>query len=293
MPDATNSRKEQPSTYFVQDRSSEDEMTRLQIQDEMLTASMGGVLPEQPDPERLQSVLDVGCGTGGWLLETAKAYPGIARLVGVDVSKRMIDYARAQADAHQLGDRVEFHVMDAVSALEFPDQSFELVNQRLGASFVRTWEWPKILSEYRRVCQPGGIIRVTEADFLAGSSSQAFKDLNQFFLQAYHQSGRYFTPDGNSIVSHLARIFAQYVTAHVQTRAYTLEYRAGTLAGQQFVENQKKIFRTALPFLHKWVRVPDNYEELYQQMLVEMQQADFVASWELLTVWGTNGNSER
>lgn len=286
MPESTNPRQEHPSAYFVQDRSSEDEMTRLQIQDEMLTTSMGGVLPEQPDPGRFQSVLDVGCGTGGWLIETAKAYPNMSHLVGVDVSKRMIDYARAQAEAQHVSDRMEFRVMDALRMLEFPDHSFDLVNQRLGASFLRTWEWPKILSEYRRVSQPDGVIRVTEADFLAGTSSPAFEQLNQLFLEAYHQSGRYYTPDGNAVISQLARILYQHTDTAVQTRSYILEYRSGTPEGLQFVENQKRIFRTALPFLRKWLRVPANYDEIYQQMLTEMQEPNFVASWELLTAWG-------
>src|SRR5260221_14733769 len=97
MSTPTDPRQEHPSTYFVQDRSSEEEMTRLQIQDQMLTTSMGGVLPEQSDPTIFKRVLDVGCGTGGWLIEAARTYPTMTRLVGVDVRKKMIDYARAQA----------------------------------------------------------------------------------------------------------------------------------------------------------------------------------------------------
>src|SRR6266568_6555358 len=91
-------RREHPSTYFVQDRSNLDEMTRLHIQDTMLNTGMGGALPEQPDPTIFQRVLDVGCGTGDWLIEAAKTYPNLSSLVGVDISGKMLDYARTQAE---------------------------------------------------------------------------------------------------------------------------------------------------------------------------------------------------
>src|SRR5258708_15848139 len=86
MPISPEPKREQPSTYFVQDRSNQEELDRLQIQDHMLTASMGGVLPEQPDPTAFQRVLDVGCGTGDWLIELAKTTPTCPSLVGVDAT---------------------------------------------------------------------------------------------------------------------------------------------------------------------------------------------------------------
>lgn len=280
-------RREAPSTYFVQDKSNQNEMIRLQIQDQLLTASMGGVLTEQPDPTQFQRVLDVGCGTGNWLIDTAKAYPSIARLVGVDISEKMVEYARAQAEAHHVADRVEFRAMDAMLILEFPAGYFDLVNQRFGASFIRTWEWQKLLGEYQRVSKPGGTIRITEADFLAGTSSPAFSQLNDLFLQACYQSGRYFTAKGDAVTSQLAQLMEAHGVQHVQTRPYMLDFHAGTPEGQDFINNQKLIYQTALPFLRKWTHVPDNYEEIYQQMLKEMQQPDFVATWYLLTAWGT------
>src|SRR6266851_2530638 len=156
--------REHPSTYFIQDRSNRDELRRLALQDQLITTSMGGVLPVQAEPERLRQVLDVGCGTGGWLIEVAKAYPNTSLLIGADVSKYLVDYAREQAKVQQLSARVEFHVMDALRMLEFPSNFFDLVNLRFAIGYMRTWDWPKLLQEFQRVARPGGIIRLTESE---------------------------------------------------------------------------------------------------------------------------------
>ncbi len=286
MSNPTDPRREHPSTYFVQDRSNEEELTRLQLQDQMITAGMGGVLPEQLDPAIFQRVLDVGCGTGGWLIETARSYPAMSLLVGVDVSSRMIEYARTQAEAQQVSDRVQFRAMDALRMLEFPTDHFNLVNQRFGSGYLRKWDWPKLLHEFQRVTRPGGIIRVTEADIIFESSSPALARLNDLSLQALSQAGHLFTPSWNGVTSELAHLLNQYGLQNVQTRAYTLHYRAGTAEGQHFYEDMRIGFRILVPFLRKWTRVPDNYEAIYQQMLSELQQPDFVATWHLLTAWG-------
>jgi ubiquinone/menaquinone biosynthesis C-methylase UbiE len=286
MTTPTDPRKEHPSTYFVQDRSNQEELTRLQLQDQMLTTGMGGVLPEQPDPTIFQRVLDVGCGTGGWLVETAKAYPSLSLLVGVDVSSKMLEYARSQAEAQQESRRVQFSTMDALRMLEFPADFFDLVNQRFGASYLRTWDWPKLLHEFQRVTRRGGVIRLTEGKIVFESNGPALTRLSELMLEAFYQAGHLFALDRNGITGELARLLRQYGLQNVQTRAHTLVYRAGTAEGQLFYEDMKRMFQTIVPFLRKWSRVPDDYETIYQQALTEMQQPDFVVTSGLLTTWG-------
>ena len=276
-------------TYFVADKSSEDELARLQSQDQLVTEGMGGVLPEQPDPSLFQRVLDVGCGTGGWLIETARTYPHMSLLVGVDISERMINYARAQAAAQQVGERVEFHTMDALRMLEFPDEYFDLVNERLGGSFLRTWDWPKLLQEFQRVARPHGVIRCSEAN-LPESNGPSLTQLFQVMLEAFYQAGHSFSATHDSGTKELVRLMQQHGIQNVKTQIHKTEYRAGTLAGRLFSEDMQRVFRVALPFFQKWTRVPDNYQELYQQALKEMQQPDFVARGTMLTAWGTKGN---
>lgn len=285
MANPTEPRREHPSTYFVQDRSSEDELSRLRIQDQTLTASMGGVLPETPDPSNFRRVLDVGCGSGSWVIEAAQSYPNMS-LIGVDISRRMIEYARSQAAAQGVADRVEFHVMDALRMLEFPAGYFDLVNLRLSASFMRKSDWPKMLSELQRVTGPGGVIRVTESNIIHQSNSPAVTELYEMFQCALAQAGHLFEPETTGITAHLAPLLTQHGIQQVQTKVYSLEYQAGTSQGQEYCENLRYFFRTIRPFLQKWGCISENYDAIYTQALEEMQQSDFHSIWTLLTVWG-------
>ena len=279
--------KEHPSTYVVQDRSNEEELTRLHIQDQLLNTGMGGVLPEQEDLRRFKRVLDVGCGTGDWLISLAQQLPDASLLMGADVSLRMVQFARSQAQAAGLADRVEFQVMDALRMLEFPRKDFDLVNQRLGMSYLRTWDWPGLLQEYQRVTRLGGIIRITEGDLPTGNTP-AFNTLYELLISAAIQAGHFFFPERDGLIRALEPTMHQAGLLNLQTRAYQLEYRSGTTEGQYFAEDVKHTFRTFVPFLRKWTNFPREYESLYQQMVQEMQQPGFVATWRLLTVWGTN-----
>lgn len=293
MSTSNDPRREYHSNYFVYDRSNEEEHTRLNIQDQLITTSMGGVLPEQPDPSLFKRVVDVGCGTGGWLIEAAKTYPTMSLLVGVDVNSQLIAYAQAQAEAQQVSDRVQFHTMDALLALEFPQAYFDLVNLRFGWSFLCTWNWPKLLYEFQRVTRPGGVIRITESDMIVPSGSPALQRLLDLLFTAFWRSGHFFIEQGNGVTTELVRLLQEHGLQHVQTRAHTLRYRAGTPEGQSFYEDMKHVFRTTIPYIRKWTGLPDDYEAIYQQALIEMQQPGFEATWNLLTAWGNPSPSSK
>ncbi len=278
--------KEHPSTYIVQDRGDLDELARLELQDKMLTTAMGGVLPEVADPSSLRRILDVGCGTGGWLMETALAYPTIEKLFGADISGKMTAYTRLRAKGLGLGGRVEFQTMDALRLLEYPNASLDLVNQRLAVSWLRKWEWTKILHEYQRVTRTGGIIRITESSHLE-SNSPALTKLNNILLEAFYRSGRFFEVGNSGFTTELVRLMTQHGIEDIKSRIHALVFQGGTQAGQDFYEDVARGFRVALPFLRKYTHLPSDYEETYQQALKEIQQPDFTATWTLVTLWGT------
>ena len=277
-------KSERASTYFVQDRQNKDELVRVKYQDHMVTASMGGVLPEQPEPASFQRVLDVGCGTGGWILDAAQTYSTMS-FVGIDISSRMIDYARAEAESQHVSDQTEFHVMDALKTLEFPDASFDLVNLRLGVSYLRTWDWPCVLSELHRLTHPGGVVRLTDNDIMHQSNSPALTRLDEIATCALFRAGHLFSQEGDGLTSHLARLLKQYVGAQVQTRTYALEFQAGTPQGEAYYEDMARVFKTTLPFIQKWACAPADYDTIYQQALKEMRQSNFHVTWNYLTAW--------
>lgn len=292
MSEARHPHREYPSTYFVQNRSNE-ELTRLALQDNLLTAKMGGVLSEQPDPTVFRRVLDVGCGTGGWLIAAAEAYPNLSLLVGVDADSRVIEYARRQAEAHGVSDRVEFRTMDALLALDFPDSCFDLVNQRAALSFLRTWDWPHILGEYRRVARVDAVIRLTEADVVVETNSGALSELADLVVKASYQSGRLFTAEKSSVLQELPRLLSQQGFQNIQICDRIVEYCPGTEGFDLFVRDMQMLLRTARPFLSRWTHEPENYEDLCAEAFKDMQGADFVATWHYRTAWGINSPFSR
>ncbi len=250
-------KNENSSTYFVYDRRNPKELTRLAIQDHLITGRMGGVLAEQADPTVFRRVLDIGCGTGGWVIEAAQTYPEMS-LVGVDISQHMIKYARTQA--HQVNDRVEFYVMDVLGMLDFPAASFDLVNLRFGISFLRTWDWPRMLSGLLWATCPDGVVRVTESEVIIQSNSPALTQLCEMVQYAFFRAG--------------------------QTKTYAMEYRAGTAEGEAYCENLKLAFQMIRPFIQKWGNAAKDYEAIYRRALGEMCQPDFLATANMLTTWG-------
>ncbi len=287
-------RQQYASTYFVQDRSNQEEMTRLAVQDRMITSGMGGVLPEQPASSRFSRVLDVGCGTGGWLIELAKTSPETTRLFGIDANHYMLEYAREQAKAAQVYERIEFHTMDALLILEFPQQYFDLVNMRFATPFMRTWDWPKLLTELLRVTRPGGVIRFTEYERIT-SNCQALLLLLQMAGNAFYRAGHLFAEGQTGAtfsectigVAHdLERLLRQYGIQDVQTHRSAQECSSGSPGSESFAEDLRLGLRTIIPFLRKWGCLTDDYDTLYQEMLAAMQRPDYVAGWSLITAWG-------
>ncbi len=288
MSSESSPRREQSSTYFVQDRANKVERERVTLQDQMFTQMMGGVLPEQPDPTLFSRVLDVGCGTGYWLIEAARTYPTMTTLVGIDISARMVEYARMFAQEQGVSDRVKFSVMDSLRPLEFSPGSFDLLNHRMGWGYLRTWDWPNLLQEYRRITRPGGTIRISETAAFGETNSSAGTQLCTIGRDAFFNAGHLFANSADGLTGKLPEILHQQGLQNVQTRKVLMDQGTGSVMEESAKENTRLAFRNMLPFLQKWTKVPKDYDQIYQQAMKEIDQLDYTAEWEMVTVWGTN-----
>ncbi len=281
--------KDNPSTYFVHNQHDEAEMIRLLLQDQFITAGMGSVLAGLERPEAFQHVLDVACGPGGWVLETAALYPTM-QITGIDISWRMIEYARAQAQARRLARQVDFQVMDAMHPLQFSDNTFDLVNMRFASSFLHLKEWPVILNELLRVARPGGTVRVTESgsDQTGGptSNSPTYERMLSMLLCAGEKAGYGDHPQRWGVAHRLDELLTEAGCQQVQMRPYRLEFVAGTAAGESIYQDAMYMFQNTRPLIDTWGCGSTDYQELYQQMLVEMQQPGFHVFWNLSSAWG-------
>src|SRR5262249_25499041 len=159
-----------------------------------------------------------------------------------------------------------------------------------GMSWLRTWDWPKVLSEYKRVCRLGGIIRITEPSIMAQyQNGPALTQLNRLALEAGYRSGRLFTPAADGVTSALVEVLCDSGIEQVQSRVYTLSYQAGDVAGlRALYDDLSRFYKVGLAYFQKWTQVPDNYGDLVQQALDEISQPDFAVTSMVLTAYGRN-----
>jgi phosphatidylethanolamine/phosphatidyl-N-methylethanolamine N-methyltransferase len=97
-------------------------------------------------------VLEVGVGTG----LTLGGYPAAAHVVGIDMSRQMLDRARWRA-AQLEGRDITLYLMNA-EHMEFADDSFDCVTVPYVLSV--TPNPARLVQEIRRVCRPDGRILI-------------------------------------------------------------------------------------------------------------------------------------
>jgi SAM-dependent methyltransferase len=283
---ATRGEPSNSDNVYFNDPENVAEMARLLGQDRLITKGMGGLFSERFDLSGIHSILDLACGPGGWALEVAFTHPKI-EVVGVDVSRAMIDYANAQVRVQGL-DNASFQVMDIQKPLGFPDGSFDLVNARF-INFLPAAAWPRLMQELKRITRPGGVIRLTESEWWYFTNSPALENLNAMIIRALKLQGESFSQSGRftGILPMLGRFLLDAGCVNINYRSHVIDYSYGTEAYEGFRHDAAIVFKLFQPFIVRMgVATQEEVNQLYEQMQLEMMRDDFRGLMLPLTAWG-------
>jgi ubiquinone/menaquinone biosynthesis C-methylase UbiE len=105
-------------------------------------------------------VLDLGCGMGETTRQLVRMLDKPKEIVGLELNLDLVETARKLSSRAE--DGVSFEQGD-VSALEFPDNSFDFAFARY--LLMHLPEPEGVLQEMLRVCRSGGVVAVQEPDF--------------------------------------------------------------------------------------------------------------------------------
>ncbi|RCH87832.1 hypothetical protein CU097_003627 [Rhizopus azygosporus] len=148
---------EESSTYWLP--KDDEEQMRLTGQHCAIKNLYGGnvlsSVKNTLDFEKGITILDVGCGSGAWVMDMIHEYPKCT-YHGCDISD--IRYKKVNVE------KFIFTYGNVVKGLPYEDNSFDFVHMRLLILALREEEWPAAISELIRVTKPGGMIQLLEMD---------------------------------------------------------------------------------------------------------------------------------
>lgn len=182
--------KKQDETHTASETISFTDFTRFFVPAKLMQ-EVTGLLPAVlfSEQDSAKTMLDLGSGAGGWVLDMAYAYPR-AKVLGLDISETLVGFAQLRAQCKDMLNAV-FHVADARDpherVLEYAP--FDLIHMQLAAGWLLPDEWEPLLKRYYELLSPGGRIILTEAEGLY-TNSLYLNRLYSLICEAMYKEGR-------------------------------------------------------------------------------------------------------
>ncbi len=269
------------------------EMARLIDLHAILARSGEELFPGLNDTTDIHTVLDIACGPGGWVLDVAFEYPNI-EAIGVDVNPTMIKYASALANAQGL-QNAHFKNMDILERLDFPDNTFDVVNAHCIGSFMPVAAWPALLQDCMRVLRPGGVLSLLEAEVPITNNAVCEK-VGELLARIKRQADGYALANCEqpmAITPFLGPLLCQAGYRNIQHRAYAIDYSKGSEAYEGCYDNFTVEFQLLKSFLlETGTMTEEAFDQLYRDFTIAMLVDGFCGIWYWLSMWGAKPTSE-
>jgi ubiquinone/menaquinone biosynthesis C-methylase UbiE len=272
---------------YILDAESATEMARLMLQDRLINEMVGGLFPEREDIDGIDSILDIGCGPGGWALDVARSYPK-KKVTGIDISDMMLTYANEQKKLHNLGN-IYFEKMDVRQKLAFPNQSFDLINIRAATGYIARRTWPYLLKECGRITRPGGSLRVSEVDRIGLTNSIPFEKYAYYFTHLLSKLEYGFAVDTYTfgMSPMLEKILQEVGYSDIHMKSYVLDFSYGTAFHPIQLQNIQISFQSLQPRLIEMeIAAQEELERTYEAAIQDMKSETFCGICYLFTFWG-------
>jgi len=121
-----------------------------------------------------ENVLDLACGTGLFTYEIAKRIGESGKILGIDISEKMLDIAREKLRKLQLNN-IEFLCGDMLESLyKIKSSTYNIVTCEWGICYSKP---NKVLKEASRILKPGGRVGIID------TRADAFKELMKIFIE--------------------------------------------------------------------------------------------------------------
>lgn len=269
------------------------EMARLIDLHAILARVREELFPGHNDTTNIRYVLDIVCGPGGWALDVAYAHPNV-EVIGVDINPAMVKYASALAHSQGL-QNAHFRNMDIVKHLDFPDDTFDVVNAHCMSSSIAIAAWPVLLHDCMRVLRPGGMLYLLEAETPI-TNSGICESVGALLARVKHQTDGYELTSAETpgaITPLLAPLLRQAGYRDIQYKAYAIDYSKGSEAYEGCYDNFTVELQLLKPFLlETGILTEEEFGQLYRDFTIAMLVDGFCAIWYWLSIWGVKPLSE-
>jgi ubiquinone/menaquinone biosynthesis C-methylase UbiE len=250
------------------------EYQRLFFQHHFLYQAMGSNVAARI--EIPHQVLDIGCGTGQWVIEIAQQFAQ-ARVVGIDVVMPPLRVGAAEYPSNVL-----FKQYDVLEGIPFAKDTFDYTHMRYMASSIPEVHWGTIVNEMLRVTRPGGWIEWIESGPIENAPPSI-----QIFWDAWGKLGqlRGMNPyPGNRI----SQFFVRDDVAPVINRTLKIpignsQGRLGVMSGLDIIA----LFSALRPLiLYHGILNASEFDAAFARAKEELVHADSHCIWTITIVCG-------